>query len=56
MTSFIKTAKAVYDVESELDFDGAVTVWFKRNFENVRVILKVLGHSHEIDVVVETEV
>jgi len=40
----------------ELDLHGTVPVWFKGDFEDVRVILKMLSHLHEVDVVVETKV
>jgi fructose/tagatose bisphosphate aldolase len=40
----------------KLNLDSTVSVRFKRNFENVWMILKVLSDLHEVDVVVETEV
>jgi len=40
----------------ELDLHGTVPVWFKGDFEDVRVILKMLSHLHEVDVVVEAEI
>jgi len=40
----------------ELDLDSGVPVRFKRDFEDIRVILKVPSHPHEVDVVVEAEV
>lgn len=40
----------------ELYFHCGVSVWFKRHFENVVVLLEPIGDLHEVDVVVEAEV
>tara|TARA_B110000858_G_C17402401_1_gene293074 strand:- start:154 stop:396 length:243 start_codon:yes stop_codon:yes gene_type:complete len=40
----------------ELDLYGGITVWFKRNFEDVTIIFKPISHLYQVDVVVEREV
>ena len=40
----------------KLDFDCAVPIGFKGNLKDVGVVFKVLGHPHQIDVVVEAEI
>ena len=40
----------------ELDLDSRIPVWFERNFEDVVVLFEPISDSHEVDVVVETEV
>ena len=40
----------------EFDFHGRIPVWFKRHFEKSVMFFKVIGHHHEIDIVIETEI
>jgi hypothetical protein len=58
LTSTENTTRNLLHVMGWLEFnlDRRVPIRLEGNFENVRVLFEPIRHSHEIDVIVETEV